>query len=263
MLVAEACDQRFRTAGGAHTHTTGTDREPNREEGLARVTRYVEPAGGVSVARRSQWHDSLTCAGGQDTRERESRAQNDHGLSPRARNGTHKRHIPVDQGPLLARAMSTRPFSSKEPQERCKTVHVAMNAVRNKNGTICHHDHGIGRNKGRVPAVLMADSARALHIRPWLHTSNDDGLNGVRGGECWPHPNDMHTDEHRPQRQTLDRISRTCTGRVAGREARRSGMLRAAHPLSSARRRRAPRWATQQPYLGECGPSDAAFPPAQ
>ena len=85
--------------------------------------------------------------------------------------------------------------------------------------TICHHDHGIGRNKGRVPAVLMADSARALHIRPWLHTSNDDGLNGVRGGECWPHPNDMHTDEHRPQRQTLDRISRTCTRRVARREA--------------------------------------------
>ena len=63
---------------------------------LARVTRYVEPAGGVSVARRSQWHDSLTCAGGQDTRERESRAQNDHSLSPRPRNGTHKRHIPVD-----------------------------------------------------------------------------------------------------------------------------------------------------------------------
>ena len=137
--------------------------------------------------------------------------------------------------------MSTRPFSSKEPQERCKTVHVAMNAVRNKNGTICHHDHGIGRNKGRVPAVLMADSARALHIRPWLHTSNDDGLNGVRGGECWPHPNDMHTDEHRPQRQTLDRISRTCTRRVARREA---CSVRAAHPLLSARRRRAPRWAT-------------------
>ena len=34
-------------------------------------------------------------------------------------------------------------------------------------------------------------------------------------------------------------------------EARRSGMLRAAHPLSSARRRRAPRWATQQPYFGD------------
>ena len=50
-------------------------------------------------------------------------------------------------------------------------------------------------------------------------TRNDDGLNGVRGGECWPHPNDMHTDEHRPQRQTLDRISRTCTRRVARREA--------------------------------------------
>ena len=58
-------------------------------------------------------------------------------------------------------------------------------------------------------------------------------------------------DEHRPQRQTLDRISRTCTGRVAGREARRSGIIRAAHPLLSARRRRAPRWATQQPYLGD------------
>ena len=85
----------------------------------------------------------------------------------------------------------------------------------------------------------------------WLRTTIDDGLNGVRGGECWPNPNDMHTDKRRPQRQTLDRISRTCTGRVAGREARRSGMLRAAHPLSSARRRRAPRWATQQPYLGE------------
>ena len=116
--------------------------------------------------------------------------------------------------------------------------------------TICHDDHGMGRNEGRVPALLMAGSARALHIRPWLRTTND-GLNGVCGGECWPDPNDMHTDKRRPQRQTLDRISRTCTGRVAGREARRSGMLRAAHPLSSARRRRAPRWATQQPYLGD------------
>ena len=71
-----------------------------------------------------------------------------------------------NHGPLLARAMSTRPFSSKEPQERCNTVHVAMNAVRNKNG---HHLSPRPWNwtkQRRVPAVLMAGSARALHTRP-------------------------------------------------------------------------------------------------
>ena len=47
-------------------------------------------------------------------------------------NGTSQ----LNHGPLLARAMSTRPFSTKEAHERCKTVHAAMNAVRNKNG---HH----------------------------------------------------------------------------------------------------------------------------
>ena len=45
-------------------------------------------------------------------------------------NGTSQ----LNHGPLLARAMSTRPFSSKEPQERCKTVHVAMNVGWNENG---------------------------------------------------------------------------------------------------------------------------------
>ena len=78
-------------------------------------------------------------------------------------NGTSQ----LNHGPLLARAMSTRPFSSKKPQERCKTVHVAMNAVRNKNG---HHLSPRPWNwteQRRVPAVLMAGSARALHIRPY------------------------------------------------------------------------------------------------
>ena len=72
----------------------------------------------------------------------------------------------LNHGPLLARAMSTRPFSSKEPQERRNTVHVAMNAVRNKNG---HHLSPRPWNwtkQRRVPAVLMAGSARALHTRP-------------------------------------------------------------------------------------------------
>ena len=76
-----------------------------------------------------------------------------------------------NHGPLLARAMSTRPFSSKEPQERCKTLQVAMNAVRNKNGHHCHHDHTVIRQPLLQPLlqpsflVSYYDAAYMLVIR--------------------------------------------------------------------------------------------------
>ena len=40
----------------------------------------------------------------------------------------------LQHGILLARAMSTRASSPNQPQERCKTVHVAMNVGWNENG---------------------------------------------------------------------------------------------------------------------------------
>ena len=85
----------------------------------------------------------LGLAGGQDTRERKGEpcakmrkgatrkmatvCRHDLGIGPNKR----RQH-----GILLARAMSTRASSPNQPQERCKTVHVAMNVGWNENG---HH----------------------------------------------------------------------------------------------------------------------------
>ena len=40
----------------------------------------------------------------------------------------------LQHGILLAREMDTRASSPNQPQERCKTVHVAMNVGWNENG---------------------------------------------------------------------------------------------------------------------------------
>ena len=163
------------------------------------------------------------------------------------RMGPNKRHIPAESRPITR----TRDgHSAVQLQEAPRTV---------QNGACGDECRPEQEWPPFVTTTMELDETKGAcqryswqvaHVRfiptMWLRTTND-GLNGVCGGECWPNPNDMHTDKRRPQRQTLDRISRTCTGRVAGREARRSGMLRAAHPLSSARRRRAPRW-RRRPY---------------
>ena len=176
--------------------------------------------------------------------------KNGHGLSPRPRNWT--KLIPASAWPL---ARTRDEHSCLQPQSAPRTV---QNGAR---GDECWPEREwppfvtttmeLDETKGACQLYSwQVAQVRFIsdHVAPHDHIRR---LNGVRGGECWPNPNDMYTAVLRPQRQTLDRISRTCTGRVAGREARRSGMLRAAHPLSSARRRRAPQWATQQPYFGD------------
>ena len=49
----------------------------------------------------------------------------------------------------------------------------------------------LDETKGAFQLYLMVSIASYPTL--WLRTTIDDGLNGVRGGECWPNPNDMHT----------------------------------------------------------------------
>ena len=89
-------------------------------------------------------------AGGQDMRERKGEPCTKMRKGATRKNG-HAQKWPrfvattseLDQinvasqlqhGILLARAMSTRASSPNQPQERCKTVHVAMNVGWNENG---------------------------------------------------------------------------------------------------------------------------------
>ena len=157
----------------------------------------------------------------------------DHGMGP------NKRHFPAEPRPITRMRDE---HSAVHLQEAPRTV---------QNGACGDECRPEQEWPPFVTTTMELDETKgACQLYSWqvahVRFISDHMAPHVRGGECWPNPNDMHTDKRRPQRQTLDRISRTCTGRVAGREARRSGMLRAAHPLSSARRRRAPRWATQQ-----------------
>ena len=87
----------------------------------------------------------LRLAGGQDTRERKGEpcAKMRKGATREKRPRFVATTSELDQiniasqlqhESLLARAMRTLASSPNQPQERCKTVHVAMNVGRNENG---------------------------------------------------------------------------------------------------------------------------------
>ena len=135
-------------------------------------------------------------------RERESRAQKRE-REPRAKMATVCRH---DLGigpnkrrvPALARhlARTRDEHSSLQPQSAPRTV---QNGAR---GDECRPEREWPPS---VTTTMELDETKgACQLYSWQvahvrfisdhgSTRNDDGLNGVRGGECWPNPNDMHT----------------------------------------------------------------------